>query len=68
MIGIDIAKHHHVARAQDFRGIELVSYAHFLHKQLDCVLFSLIKSVKLNKLDSNMEKTSYLSDKCLFIE
>lgn len=25
IIGIDIAKHHHVARAQDYRGIELGS-------------------------------------------
>lgn len=25
VIGIDIAKHHHVARAQDYRGIELGS-------------------------------------------
>ncbi|SHK54345.1 Transposase, partial [Tepidibacter formicigenes DSM 15518] len=26
IIGIDIAKHSHVARAQDFRGIELDKY------------------------------------------
>ncbi len=34
----------------------LVSCAHFLRKLLDCVLFVLINSIKLNKLDSDIEK------------
>ncbi|XIH31450.1 hypothetical protein C1N70_13305 [Cytobacillus firmus] len=34
----------------------LVSCAHFLLKLLDCVLFVLINSIKLNKLDSDIEK------------
>jgi len=29
VIGIDIAKHHHVARAQDYRGMELGSTCFF---------------------------------------
>ena len=33
VIGIDIAKHHHVARAQDYRGIELGTTCFFDNTQ-----------------------------------
>ncbi len=33
VIGIDIAKHHHVARAQDYRGMELGSTCFFDNTQ-----------------------------------
>ena len=55
IVGVDIAKHNHVARAQDFRGLELGKTCFFentkagFHSFLDWIT-ELVKGCKLNQV------------------
>ncbi len=55
IVGVDIAKHNHVARAQDFRGLELGKTCFFentkagFHSFLDWIN-QLVKGRKLNEV------------------
>jgi transposase len=62
IVGVDIAKHNHVARAQDFRGLELGKTCFFentkagFHSFLDWIN-QLVKGCKLNQVIVGMEPT-----------
>ncbi|MFY0802600.1 IS110 family transposase [Peribacillus frigoritolerans] len=64
IVGVDIAKHNHVARAQDFRGLELGKTCFFentkagFHSFLDWIN-QLVKECKLNKVIVGMEPTGH---------
>ena len=64
IVGVDIAKHNHVARAQDFRGLELGKTCFFentkagFHSFLDWIN-QLVKVCKLNKVIVGMEPTGH---------
>ncbi|MFS0883246.1 IS110 family transposase [Metabacillus niabensis] len=62
IIGIDIAKYHHVARAQDYRGIELGSTCFFDNTQEGFSYFiewinQLKETNKMESVISGMEPT-----------
>ncbi|PAD65953.1 IS110 family transposase [Bacillus sp. 7586-K] len=64
IIGIDIAKHHHVARAQDYRGIELGSTCFFDNTQEGFSYFiewinQLKETNKMESVISGMEPTGH---------
>ncbi|TWD97784.1 transposase [Peribacillus frigoritolerans] len=60
IVGVDIAKHNHVARAQDYRGLELGKKCFFvntkagIHSFLDCIN-QLVKECKLYQVIVGME-------------
>ncbi|MDM5222752.1 IS110 family transposase [Peribacillus sp. NJ11] len=64
IVGVDIAKHNHVARAQDFRGLELGKTCFFentkagFHSFLDWIT-QLVKGCKLNQVIVGMEPTGH---------
>ncbi|WP_258832156.1 IS110 family transposase [Peribacillus frigoritolerans] len=64
IVGVDIAKHNHVARAQDFRGLELGKTCFFentkagFHSFLDRIT-QLVKGCKLNQVIVGMEPTGH---------
>lgn len=64
IVGVDIAKHNHVARAQDFRGLELGKTCFFentkagFHSFLDWIN-QLVKECKLNQVIVGMEPTGH---------
>ncbi|MBS4203646.1 IS110 family transposase [Lederbergia citrea] len=64
IVGVDIAKHNHVARAQDFRGLELGKTCFFentkagFHSFLDWIN-QLVKGFKLNQVIVGMEPTGH---------
>ncbi|MEW5595632.1 IS110 family transposase [Peribacillus frigoritolerans] len=64
IVGVDIAKHNHVARAQDFRGLELGKTCFFentkagFHSFLDWITH-LVKGCKLNQVIVGMEPTGH---------
>jgi transposase len=64
IVGVDIAKHNHVARAQDFRGLELGKTCFFentkagFHSFLDWIN-QLVKGCKLNQVIVGMEPTGH---------
>jgi transposase len=64
IVGVDIAKHNHVARAQDFRGLELGKTCFFentkagFHTFLDWIT-QLVKGCKLNQVIVGMEPTGH---------
>ncbi|MGM1035996.1 MAG: IS110 family transposase [Bacillota bacterium] len=64
IVGVDIAKHNHVARAQDFRGLELGKTCFFentnagFHSFLDWIN-QLVKGSKLNQVIVGMEPTGH---------
>ncbi|WP_440970243.1 IS110 family transposase [Peribacillus frigoritolerans] len=64
IVGVDIAKHNHVARAQDFRGLELGKTCFFentkagFHSFLNWIT-QLVKGCKLNQVIVGMEPTGH---------
>ncbi|MDP1421181.1 IS110 family transposase [Peribacillus simplex] len=64
IVGVDIAKHNHVARAQDFRGLELGKTCFFENTKAGFHLFldwitQLVKRCKLNQVIVGMEPTGH---------
>jgi transposase len=64
IIGVDIAKFKHVARAQDFRGLEFRTPCHFENTQAHFELFlnwikQLMHQNEMEKVIIGMEPTGY---------
>ncbi|UNJ81243.1 Mobile element protein (plasmid) [Metabacillus dongyingensis] len=64
IVGVDIAKHNHVARAQDFRGLELGKTCFFENTKEGFQSFldwidQLVKGCKLNQVIVGMEPTGH---------